>query len=701
MPSDDLNRLSDNISLFGNADPLIGNVLGGRWEVLAFIGEGSMSSAYKARDVQTGTRVVLKMLHQHLVANNKNLKRFEQRAKTFMMLMNEKVARVFDVQLTPEGGVFIVVEQLLGESLEDLLAKSGHLSADHAIDVFMQVCEGLEYAHDQDVLHRDLKPSNIMLVETGGLTQDVKLVDFGVAKLLSEESDDVRSSGYITRTREVFGSPMYMSPEQCMGKRLDGRSDIYSLGCVMYETLTGKPPFVGKNVLETAYKHMNEQPKSFSSDRPADRALGRFESVIFKCLAKDPNERYQSVSQLKSDLQMMPIASELDWTSGSYALQKLTKAKAKGKPVKEKGSGGVGMPDLSGLLSGLSGISLPSFGGGKKFISFEVGIFVGVSLLLAIVVGVWSFTFIGQENQEYPDFNNDLLWVVREKRTPAPPPNFGTQEEAAKIDLSTIENEKGVDSREYAIALYNLGKLYLGAGRWSDAVTNLSKLIETTKKTGAPAGLPTEYANLSFAYFMAGQTQEAELAATNAMEEAERAGLSSQPVVLTPLKVLGDIYSQKNQLDKATDVYEKLYNIVEPRKYQAAQEFQYAAAWLGDVYRRQDKLDYAERYYRQALEMTKNSGNYQNLFTVKVLYGLGMVLAKEGNNKEAEQCFREGLPMAQQMAGPRSAIAGAMKKRLTEVLWKTNWWAAIMSRVNDQPPKDSQNPDDGAAVGVQ
>ena len=177
--------------------------------------------------------------------------------------------------------------------------------------MFFQVCEGLEYAHEQDILHRDLKPSNIMLVETGGLSEEVKLVDFGVARLLSDDSDDSKSSGYITRTREVFGSPMYMSPEQCMGKKLDGRSDMYSLGCVMYETLTGKPPFVGKNVLETAYKHMNELPKTFASDRPADRIMARLEAVIFKCLAKDPNDRYQSIPQLRSDLQSLPVASEV------------------------------------------------------------------------------------------------------------------------------------------------------------------------------------------------------------------------------------------------------------------------------------------------------------------------------------------------------------------------------------------------------
>jgi len=643
-----------DVSLFGNVDPLVGKTLSGRWEILEFLGEGSMSGVYRSRDQQTGTRVVIKMLHQHLVANNKNLKRFEQRAKGTLSLMHDKVGRVMDVQLTPEGSVFLVVEELRGESLEDVLAKSGHLSADQAVDVFIQVCEALEYAHEQDVLHRDLKPSNIILLESGGLSQDVKLVDFGIAKLLSEESDDVKTSGYITRTREVFGSPMYMSPEQCMGKKLDGRSDVYSLGCVMYETLTGKPPFVGKNVLETAYKHMNEAPKPIAADRPGERALTRFEAIIFKCLSKDPNDRYQSISQLRTDLEALPTATEVDWMANAYALRKATKSK---KREKSKG----------------------------PIISFEVMVFAGASVLLAVVVGVWSFSFLGSENQDYPAFNNDTLWVVKNRPQPAEIPDFGSREEAAKMDVSTIEKEKGANCREYSTALCNLTRLYMQAGHWSDAALSMHKLIETTKKVGGPIDVPTAYSQLAYAYFMQSQLQDSEVAATNALEEAERAGLNSTPVVLTPLNILGDIYSQKNELDKATDVYEKLYGVIEPRKLLRPVDFSHAAARLGDVYRRQDKLDYAERYYRQALETVRNSSpRGDDPALIKILYGLGLVLEKEGNYKEAEEDFREALPMARKVLGERSALAGACKKELTDTLWKTNWFNAIMNRVTDK-----------------
>jgi tetratricopeptide (TPR) repeat protein len=212
----------------------------------------------------------------------------------------------------------------------------------------------------------------------------------------------------------------------------------------------------------------------------------------------------------------------------------------------------------------------------------------------------------------------------------------------------------------------------------------MHKLIEITKKVGGPVDVPSEYAQLSFAYFMQGQNGEAEVAAQNALEEAERAGLNSQPVVLLPLKILGDIYTQKGEVDKATDVFEKLYNVVEPRKLVRPEEFAYAAAKLGDIYRRQDKLDYAERYYRQAIDAARGNYRQDNMFVAKALYGLGLVLAKEGNNKDAEEVFRESLPMCQKIQGPRSALAGACRKQLQEVLWKTNWISAIMFRVGDQ-----------------
>jgi eukaryotic-like serine/threonine-protein kinase len=314
---------SPDLALFGSSDPLVGKILDGRWNVLKLLGEGSMSTVYQAEHLQSGEYVVLKILNQQISTNAANVKRFDATSREIIGLRHPRIAKFLDIHLDDRGSVFLVLENLPGESLEDMLAKSGHLPTHRTVEIFTQVCEALEYGHEDDVLHRDLKPSNIILLDNHKQKDEVKLADYGVAKLLGDDTEDPRNSGYITRSKEVFGSPMYMSPEQCMGKKLDPRSDIYSLGCVMYETLTGKPPFVGKNVLETAYKHMNEPPKPLVPDRSTDKILNRLQTVIFKALAKDPNERYQSVSHMKADFALMLSGTDEEWNANTYALKKI------------------------------------------------------------------------------------------------------------------------------------------------------------------------------------------------------------------------------------------------------------------------------------------------------------------------------------------------------------------------------------------
>ena len=374
------------------------------------------------------------------------------------------------------------MEELHGESLEALLSRSGHLSADQAIDIFVQCCEGLESAHQQEVLHRDLKPSNIMLIEGIAPTEDVKLMDFGIARLLAEEGDDQRTSGYITKTREVFGSPMYMSPEQCIGRKLDARSDIYSLGCVMYETLTGKPPFVGKNVLETAYKHMNESPKSIYTDSPGDRIFGRLEAVILKCLAKDIGDRYQSASQVKSDLQLLHHAGESEWSANAFALKKNPRMKIKTSGAKKE--------------------KQKSKDAGTPRIPFEMLVFGVATVLLVSVVAVWSFSFLSSDSRNYPAFNNDTLWQEKESKSAVELPNYSAKEQAAQTLVMRMEKEKGIRSVEYAHALTELSMLYFRTAHWQAATQSFTKMIALMNKDAAESDLMTVYSRLAVCYFI-------------------------------------------------------------------------------------------------------------------------------------------------------------------------------------------------------
>jgi hypothetical protein len=189
---------------------------------------------------------------------------------------------------------------LEGESLADIIRRDKQVPVKRMIPIFMQACEALEHAHQKGVIHRDLKSSNIMLIDFEGKKDFVKVVDFGIAKLMPSSG---KQSQNLTQTGEVFGSPIYMSPEQCMAQSLDARSDIYSMGAMMYESLTGQPPLMGNSIIDTMQMHMSTPPKPFRESRPDLDIPEALERVVLKALAKKPEQRYQSMQELRDAME--------------------------------------------------------------------------------------------------------------------------------------------------------------------------------------------------------------------------------------------------------------------------------------------------------------------------------------------------------------------------------------------------------------
>lgn len=288
----------DNATLVPvESDPLIGIFLDKKYEMLECIGEGGMSVVYKARHRYMDRLVAVKLLKQNLIGDPLAGKRFQQESKAASSLTHQNIISVHDFGFTDGGQAYFVMDYVDGESLSHLLERETRLSLTQAVEIFRQICDGLEEAHRVGLIHRDLKPSNIVLLksETGDL--HVKIVDFGIAKFLPREDDQKRMR--LTQTGEIFGSPLYMSPEQCQGQALDARSDIYSLGCLMYESLAGVPPFSGDNFVTLAVKHINQLPPSFEENAPAVRIPENISSVVLKCLEKNPADRFQSIEQLR------------------------------------------------------------------------------------------------------------------------------------------------------------------------------------------------------------------------------------------------------------------------------------------------------------------------------------------------------------------------------------------------------------------
>ena len=281
-------------------DPLVGTILADRYEILSVIGRGGMGVVYKAMHQLMEKVVAIKMMHAHLVSDQLALKRFQQEAKAASCLNHPHLIGVHDFGVTPAGQPYLVMDFLEGKSLTEIIDTDGTLAVKRALRIFAQACDGLAHAHNKGVIHRDLKPGNILLVDTEDKSDFVKIVDFGIAKLLPHSG---KESQALTQLGETFGSPPYMSPEQCMGLALDPRSDIYSLGCVMYEALTGQPPLLGSTMLETMNKHVSEMPRSFSEVCSDLYIPERLEKIVFKTLDKNPELRPQSMLVLKDALE--------------------------------------------------------------------------------------------------------------------------------------------------------------------------------------------------------------------------------------------------------------------------------------------------------------------------------------------------------------------------------------------------------------
>lgn len=268
------------------------------YEFLGTIGTGGMSVIYKARQLLLDKTVAIKMLHSHLL-NENSIMRFQREAKAASSMKHPNVIAVHDFGISKQGQPYMVMDFIDGKTLAELLSERGALPLPEAMDIFLAVCAALEHAHQNHLLHRDLKPSNIMLRDRED-GYDVFLVDFGIAKIIDAESGGIAQQ--LTQTGEVMGSPLYMSPEQCMGKKLDQRSDIYSLGCILYEAVVGVPPHRGETMLETIFKHLNEPAVPLHDVRTDITFPDAFEDLVISLLATHPDDRIQTISEVRETL---------------------------------------------------------------------------------------------------------------------------------------------------------------------------------------------------------------------------------------------------------------------------------------------------------------------------------------------------------------------------------------------------------------
>lgn len=298
--------MNDGDNTSRSVDTLIGTKLGGQYTVTSLIGTGGMGSVYRAHQDMMDRDVAIKFLPQELTEDENNVQRLAREAKALGRLSHPNIVTTYDFGFSDKKEPYLVLELVDGGSLDKELKTLGYIPFGASVPIFLQLADAMKYAHTNGVVHRDLKPHNIMIIRKDGKTT-AKILDFGIAQLESETQK-------LTRVGEIWGSPYYMSPEQCSGEEVDHRSDIYSLGVVMYRTLSGQLPHKGDNFTDTVNKKLTQPAPFFAMLKlPESQAVPQdLEEIVMKCLRRKPSERFQSMAELKDALTVFEKAHALD-----------------------------------------------------------------------------------------------------------------------------------------------------------------------------------------------------------------------------------------------------------------------------------------------------------------------------------------------------------------------------------------------------
>jgi beta-lactam-binding protein with PASTA domain/predicted Ser/Thr protein kinase len=268
-------------------------VLGERYEIGGVLGRGGMAEVHRGRDLRLGREVAVKVLRSDLARDPSFQVRFRREAQAAASLNHPAIVAVYDTgedRTTTGATPYIVMEYVEGETLRDVIRREGHLSPERAMSLAADICGALDFSHRNGIVHRDVKPGNVMITPQG----TVKVMDFGIARAVSD------SAATMTSTAAVIGTAQYLSPEQARGESVDARSDVYSMGCLLYELVTGAPPFSGDSPVAVAYQHVREDarlPSSINPDVPP-----ALDAILMKSMSKNPANRYQSAAEMRNDL---------------------------------------------------------------------------------------------------------------------------------------------------------------------------------------------------------------------------------------------------------------------------------------------------------------------------------------------------------------------------------------------------------------
>jgi serine/threonine protein kinase len=518
-----------------------GWTLGDRYEVLARIGSGGMGVVYKARHVMMDKLVAVKTLKLDNMLNDTARKRFEHEAKLCAKLSHTNVVSIHDFGISGDL-LYLVMDYVDGKTLEQILDVESCLSVERTVEIMTQVADGLDHAHQYGVLHRDVKPSNIMIVKSPSGQDVAKIVDFGLAKMTLQDGQLDR----LTQTGAIMGSVMYLSPEQCFGRHADLRSDIYALGCVLYEMLVGMPAFAGTNVLETIRKHTDENPLPINQVREDLQFPQVLEDVILKALCKDPDQRFQTVNEFKQAL----LDARNSVVNGGARSEKQASPS----------------PPTASMPVSISGQNGSNASDKKPSIKTPAVIAAAVGAVLLVVAGIANFKHDGPiakppRTESAPvsqdtgtDFSAGQVALLKGQYSEAETLFRQALEEANSQKPDTTEGSLRIAITSKLIDVLYIEKKFAEADELS-ASLNSAKTVaagnERPSSAGAPEATNDRLARLAAACHKEGQCDTAASILEHSVDLSKRVYGASSPQTLAKMQKLAEFYETLGEDAKA------------------------------------------------------------------------------------------------------------------------------------------------------
>ena len=447
-------------------------LLGGRYELDGVVGRGGMAEVYRARDIRLDRIVAIKTLRADLARDQIFQARFRREAQSAASLNHPSIVAVYDTGEDMATGLpvpYIVMEFVEGRTVRDLLQDGHRLLPERSLEIIDGVLRALDYSHQAGIVHRDIKPGNVMVTRNG----DVKVMDFGIARAMSD------AQATMTQTAQVIGTAQYLSPEQARGERVDSRSDLYSTGCLLYELLTGRPPFTGDSPVAIAYQHVRENPIPPSRVDPDVPAWA--DAIVLKAMAKSPADRYQTAADMRADLQRaasgLPVAAAPPTRVDMY-----------------QGTQRMGADPMTGRTSAIPPVADYEYagagydrgrGGGHRWIPWVLGLV----LVLGVVIGVAYYLLAGGKTTSVPLVDNLPVATAQKDIALADLRSTVVDQASSSVQKGLVINSNPAQGNN--VAANTLVTLYVSTGAAPVAVPNVVGQQESPGAIRAPGqGLP-------------------------------------------------------------------------------------------------------------------------------------------------------------------------------------------------------------------